>query len=397
MQRIPLTPRPDWQRRVEKVGLLYHTTDDGKPYWDESACYTFTSAEIDQVEIATQTLNDLCLKAVEHVVRNDLWHDFQIPPGFDDYIRKSWDDDEITIIGRFDLLYDGVSPPKLAEYNADTPTALVEAAVVQWYWLQDVAPEADQFNSLHERLIEVWQRVKREMGGPISFASVEGHVEDYLTATYLRDTANQADLLTQYLPVSAIGWNSARMRFVDLHERPLACVFKLYPWEWLMREKFASKILGAPMRWLEPAWKALLSNKALLPLLWKLFPDHPNLLRAEWKPLPGRSVRKPALGREGANITILDNGHEVEATPGNYGDGEFIYQAFHETPRFDGRTIVLGSWMVNGYACGMGIREADGLITTNTSRFVPHRIAKRDEGIRVVDRAFNARKAPGGR
>jgi glutathionylspermidine synthase len=374
MQRVPLNPRPDWQRRVESVGLSFHTLEDGEPYWDESACYVFTSAEIDRIEAATYALNDLCLQAVEHVLRHDLWADFQIPPAFIDYIRKSWDEDEITIVGRFDLLYDGVNPPKLAEYNADTPTALLEAAVVQWYWLQDIMPAADQFNSLHEKLIAAWQRVKSDMGGPVSFACVDGHVEDFLTATYLRDTAVQAGLLTQHLPMSAIGWNAGRQRFVDLHERPLGCVFKLYPWEWLMREKFGSHIPGAPTRWLEPAWKALLSNKAILPLLWKLFPDHPNLLRASWDPLPGRSVRKPALGREGANIAILNDGRQASATPGNYADGAFIHQQFHDTPDFDGRTIVLGSWMVNGYACGLGIREADGPITTNTSRFVPHRI-----------------------
>jgi glutathionylspermidine synthase len=90
--------------------------------------------------------------------------------------------------------------------------------------------------------------------------------------------------------------------------------------------------------------------------------------------LPGKCVQKPVLGREGANISILENGQRVSGTSGDYGDGEFIYQQFFETPRFDGNTIVLGSWLVNGYACGMGIREADGLITTNTSRFVPHRI-----------------------
>ena len=305
MRRVPLTPRTDWQRRVESVGLAFHTLDSGEPYWDESACYLCSPKEIDQIEIATYTLNDLCLKAVDHILSHNLWNEFQIPAGFEDFIRRSWDEDEISIVGRFDLLYDGVNPPKLAEYNADTPTALLEAAVVQWYWLQDVAPEADQFNSLHEKLIEAWGRVKKEMGGPVSFACVDGHVEDFMTVTYLRDTANQAGLTTQHLTMNAIGWNAARQRFVDLHERPLGCVFKLYPWEWLMREKFGQHILRAPTRWLEPAWKALLSNKALLPLLWKLFPDHPNLVPASWERLPGRCVKKPALGREGANISII--------------------------------------------------------------------------------------------
>ena len=50
--------------------------------------------------------------------------------------------------------YDGKAPPRLLEYNADTPTALLEASVAQWFWLQDCFPTADQFNSIHERLID---------------------------------------------------------------------------------------------------------------------------------------------------------------------------------------------------------------------------------------------------
>ncbi len=374
MQRIALTARPDWQEKVEALGLAFHTTDAGTPYWDESACYAFASAEIDEIEKATYALNELCLQAVAHILKRNLWDQFQIPTQFIDFIRKSWDEEDISVVGRFDLLYDGVSPPKLAEFNADTPTALLEAAVVQWYWLQEVAPDHDQFNSLHERLIEVWKRVKAEVGLPVTFVSVEDHVEDFMTATYLLDTAQQGGLLTQHLPIASLGWNAARRTFVDLRERALECVFKLYPWEWLMREKFGPHLAGAPTRWFEPAWKALLSNKALLALLWELFPEHPNLLRASWHRLPGYCVKKPVLGREGANITILDDGIRVLETTGDYGDGKFIYQQFHATPKFDGNTIVLGSWIVNGYACGLGIREDDSLITTNTSRFVPHRI-----------------------
>jgi glutathionylspermidine synthase len=383
MQRIPLTPRPDWQRRVESVGLSFHTFGAGEPYWDESVCYVFSLAEIDQIELATYELNDLCLKAVEHILRKNLWEEFQIPPAYVDFIRKSWDEDEISIVGRFDLLFDGVNPPKLVEYNADTPTSLLEAAVVQWFWLQDVAPEDDQFNSLHEKLIEAWKRAKAYFGCPVSFVAVEGHVEDHMTVTYLRDTAQQAGLTTQYLPIGALGWNATRRTFVDLRERTLGCIFKLYPWEWLMREKFGHFLPGATTRWLEPPWKALLSNKALLPLLWELFPDHPNLLAASWDPLPGKCVEKPALGREGANVTILEAGKTLLATPGNYA-GPFIYQQFYETPTFDGRTIVLGSWMVNGYACGLGIREDESVVTSNTSRFVPHRIETSSADTRVT-------------
>jgi glutathionylspermidine synthase len=143
MQRLPSTPRPNWQRPVEEQGLVFHTTDTGKPYWDESALYAFSASEIDTLEAAIYALDKLCLQAVKHIVSNGRFEDFQVPPGFVPWLCRSWEEDEQTIYGRFDLLYDGTGPPKLIEFNADTPTALLEAAVVQWYWLKDVAPDAD--------------------------------------------------------------------------------------------------------------------------------------------------------------------------------------------------------------------------------------------------------------
>jgi glutathionylspermidine synthase len=372
MQRLASTPRPDWQKRVEQQGLVFHSTDSGRPYWDESAYYAFTSAEIDILEQATYALDKLCLQAVEAILRQGRFDEFQIPSEFIQWIRQSWEVDEQTIYGRFDLLYDGTNPPKLIEFNADTPTALLEAAVVQWFWLKDVAPDADQFNSLHERLIEAWQMFHKARLQPVTFVSVAGHVEDYVTVNYLRDVAVQAGIPNQYLTVQQIGWSQQRRAFVDMQQRELACVFKLYPWEWMFREQFGPFLPQARTRWLEPPWKALLSNKALLPLLWELFPDHPNLLPASWRPLVGRQVRKPTRGREGANVTILDGSTVVTETAGPHGDEPFIYQAFHPTPQFDGRSAVLGSWLVNGYACGLGIREDERPITTNSSRFVPH-------------------------
>jgi len=150
-------------------------------------------------------------------------------------------------------------------------------------------------------------------------------------------------------------------------------MFKLYPWEWLFNEEFGRNIPLAQMKWLEPPWKVLLSGKGLLPILWELYPDHPNLLRASWQPMDDVvMVRKPARGREGANVTILDDDFVVAQTGGTYDDGQWVYQEFQPPGRFDGNTAVIGSWIVNGNACGIGIREDDGLVTQNTSRFVPH-------------------------
>jgi len=356
MRRESVTPRFGWQQKLEQLGFDFYMLD-GKAYWTEQACYVFTSDQVDELEAATEELHGLCLKAVEHVVANRLWERMRIPPAWGDYIERIWRRSDPTIVGRFDLVYDGRSPPKLLEYNADTPTALYEAAVVQWYWLKDVKPEADQFNSIHEKLIEAWR---------------EDQPEDLATSEYLRDTALQAGLAGKPLAVSQIGWNGRR--FTDPDEMPIQVLSKLYPWEWMVREEFGVHVLGDTTAFLEPAWKMILSNKMLLPLLWEGFPDHANLLPAfesEHADLGGAFVKKPIFGREGHNVTVVGPG-VFDTAGGNYGTEGYVWQAYQPLPVFDGNHAVVGSWVIEGKPAGIGMREDDRRITHNNSRFVPH-------------------------
>ena len=373
MERIPTTPRPGWQQTVAAQGLTFHTANGGKPYWDESAFYRFTSGEIDALERATYALSEMCLRAAEYVVSENLWEMFQIPPAFVPWVRASWERDERTIYGRFDLAFDGETI-KLLEYNADTPTSLLEAAVVQWHWFRDTAAHkagADQFNSLHERLIEAWGAVRADWGdATMYFTSVADAGEDFLTANYLRDTASQAGLPTEYIAVRDIGYHSVR-GYTDKRERPLRHLFKLYPWEWLLREPFGANLPHSQTRWLEAPWKMLLSNKAILVILHRLYPDSPFLLRADFAPTGGTWVQKPLLGREGANTRVVVNGSVLAERGGSY-EGASVYQEYVPLRNFGGGYPVVGSWMVNGYAAGIGIREDDSRITGNDCRFVPH-------------------------
>ncbi len=371
MQRLTSQPRNDWQTKVESQGLHYHTLD-GQPYWDESAYYFFTTTEIDEIEKATYALNDLCLKAVEHVITKNMFERFGIPPEYVPWLKNSWERDSQTLYGRFDFSFDGRTPPKMLEYNADTPTALLEAGAIQWFWLQDTQPGKDQFNTIHERLIEFWKALTPVPEGPVHFVSQSGHLEDFMTANYLRDTAEQAGLKSIYLPIEDIGWNAARNQFVDQDENIVRTCFKLYPWEWLIHEDYGPHLLKTKTRWLEPPWKMLLSNKMILVVLWELFPECPYLLRTAEQPWNQSYVRKPVCGREGANVTMVVNGQTATETAGDYGDSPSIYQDVKPLPGFDGKYPVIGSWLVNGYACGIGIREDNSPITRNTSRFVPH-------------------------
>ncbi|MGL6095780.1 MAG: glutathionylspermidine synthase family protein [Fimbriiglobus sp.] len=376
MRRSVLDPRSDWQQKVEKLGLMFHTAD-GVPYWDEGACYDFSRHEIDTIERATYALHEMCMALVQHVIDERLFGLFLIPPEYERLIVRSWDADEPSVYGRFDLAFNGVDPPKLLEYNADTPTALVEAAVAQWHWLKDTEPNGDQFNSIHERLIEAWKAVQAHDPGPVHFAAVKGNAEDFITAEYLRDTAIQAGTETSYLDVEDIGWDANRRRFVDLTGQSIHRIFKLYPWEWVVKEAFGQNVLVSPTSWVEPAWKMILSSKSILPLLHELNPGSPFLLPAWFEePASGDYVRKPIHAREGANIRVVRGGEIVLETDGPYdSDHAVVYQQLAPIKPFDGRYPIVGSWVVNGWACGIGIREDDAIVTRNTSRFVPHRLS----------------------
>jgi glutathionylspermidine synthase len=222
-----------------------------------------------------------------------------------------------------DLSYDGLGAPKLLEYNADTPTTLLEAAVAQWVWLEQVHPEADQFNSIHEKLIARWRTAA---GGRVHFAAVTASLEDRGTALYLADTASQAGIEPVEIDIAQVGWNQ-QLGFVDLDERPIQTLFKLYPTEWMLREAFGQHMPAAHTRWIEPPWKLLLSSKAILPLLWELNPGHPNLLEAHYgePPAQGRWARKPIYSREGANVSLVEAGRVLVSVPGRYGNQPVIH------------------------------------------------------------------------
>jgi glutathionylspermidine synthase len=372
MERHGITVRDQWQNKVEELGMEYHTID-GAVYWDESAYYRFSATEIDTLEAATDELHGMALKAVAHVIEEDLFSLLQIPADFKDVVVRSWEMEEPSLYGRFDLAYDGISPPRLLEYNADTPTALFEASVVQWYWMKERFPQADQFNSIHEKLIEFWKNFPYLRRGPIYFSAVKESPEDFGNVEYIRDTAIQGGMDTATVFIEDIGWDPSLGKFVDLQDRPIETLFKLYPWEWLISEEFGKHLHHSPCRMIEPAWKMILSNKGILPILWKLYEGHPNLLPSffDREKLPGNYVQKPIFSREGGNVTIVSTTGTVTSS-GTYGKEGYIYQEYFPMPFFNGYYPVIGSWIINNMAAGIGVREDASEITTNSSRFIPH-------------------------
>ena len=377
MKRISIAPRDNWQHTVASQGLTYHTDPDGYPYWNESAYYEFTSDEVDVLYDATVELYERCLDAAKYVIEGNRLGQIGLPVEAHDAIRWSWQNRERSLYGRFDLAYNGIDPPKMLEFNADTPTSLVEGAVAQWYWLQDRFPKSDQYNTIWEELVAAWQLMKAEgaiMGHTVYFATCRSE-EDWMTITMLQETAHEAGLATKTIHMDEIGWDPRQRVFVDLESNTIQSIFKLYPWEWLLKDQFGSQAIESVkiMQWIEPIWKFVLSCKGILPVLWELFPDHPNLLPcyADGPRDMPRYVSKPIISREGQNVSIHTPMSTTDSE-GRYGGYPRIFQQLFDLPSFDGGHPVIGSWIVGGKACGMGVRESQGLITDNGSFYLPH-------------------------
>ena len=374
MERLAIAPRSDWREKVEGCGLIWHTGPEAN-YWDESACYAFDARDVRRIEDASRELYAMFLRAGDHVIDNGLLGRFGVPDWCEPLIAEAWAAEPPALnYGRFDLGYDGQGPPKLFEFNCDTPTSLLEAAVVQWQWKEDCFPGADQFNDLHEALVAKWRDIAPHLQGDlVHFAhAADASGEDAVTTAYLLDTAQQAGLTAEALLMNDIGWASGR--FWDVQNREIRTLYHLYPWEWIVNEPFGRHLMDNQdrTRWIEPVWKMMWSNKAILPILWELNPGHPNLLWATaGEPKSGSFVRKPTLGREGANITLIDEGGQAAATGGPYDGGAFICQELYRLPDYDGRRPVLGSWIVDGEPAGLGVREG-GAITGNLAGFKPH-------------------------
>ena len=389
MWRHASKPRPGWRAKVEAQGLIFPTTvhADGSetPYWNESAWYEFTLAEVETMEAATEELWGMCLEAVRKMATDLDDARLGLPTGALDYARESIGRGDPSVYGRFDLWFDG-GVPKMLELNGDTPTGLVESAVAQWHWITEVMPDSDQWNSVHDRLVARWKHLMEAgalPGNEVHFlhSRVDKTGEEEMTTVYLRDTAAMAGLATFGHHIEEVQWDSLNRRFLDSLGRPIRNAFKLYPWEEMLREEFGAHLLNRaetePVRWIEPVWKVLLSTKAILPVLWEMYPGHENLLPSYFddpRDLP-EWVAKPLHGREGDNIRVhLADGTET-SQPGGYGQEGYVYQEWCPLPSFDGNRAVIGSWVVDGEAAGMIVRESDGPITDYFSRVAPHVIS----------------------
>lgn len=384
MLRIPIEERPDWQSKAEEFGFKFHTMY-GEKYWDESAYYQFSLKQVENdIEDPTEEIHQMCLEVVDAVVKDEeLMQRFCIPEAYWGGIAESWKKNDPSLYSRIDLVYNGKGPAKFLENNADTPTSLYESGFWQWLWLEDqvdagiIHRNADQFNSLQDELVKRFAELGNMYPGKVlHFSSCKDTEEDKGTVQYMQDCAEDAGVNCKFVEIEDIGL-SENGRFTNLDDECIDFLFKLYPWEFMFDEEYGKNTVSSNTQWLEPMWKSIVSNKALLPMLWRLFPNHPNLLPAFFEDELKNSglkdyVKKPIFSREGGNVSVYKNGKSVYDAEGPYGEEGYVYQQYTKMPVFGKNHTLIGSWLVNGKACGMSLREDTSMVTQDLSRFLPH-------------------------
>ena len=375
---------------LESIGFYWHTDEDKSPYVADELVVV-TQEEADKYYEATNELYDMFVEAGEHVMENDLLHEIGIPFNIIDMVKQSWENDiHWHLYGRFDLAggVDG-KPIKLIEFNADTPTALFETAIVQWALLKaNNMDDRSQFNNTYEAIKENFKRLV-VMGGDtedfaesydgwkILFSSVKGSIEDENTTKLLQAAANEAGFGTDFAFADEVEFDGNEGIFKG--EENFEYWFKLIPWENIgIDESGLALMLREIMDnqkaiILNPAYTLMFQSKAFMKILWDLYPNHPLLLECSYEPLQGKKqVEKRVFGREGANTVILDEKNHVMAQEeGEYENFAPIYQEYVELNTDENGESYQAGVFYAYEACGLGFRRG-GLILNNYSKFVGH-------------------------
>src|ERR1044071_655841 len=130
MRRVACQERSDWQQTATAVGFEFHSVNEER-YWDERAYYALSLNEVERgIERPTAEIEAMCLELIDEIIDDERQlARLRIPQTFWPWIAASWERDDLSLYGRLDLSFDGTGPAKLLEYNADTPTSLLEASV----------------------------------------------------------------------------------------------------------------------------------------------------------------------------------------------------------------------------------------------------------------------------
>ena len=376
---------------LESIGFVWHTDEDETSYIADEIVQV-SEDEANAYYEATNELYDMFCEAGDYVIDNNLFHEINIPFNLVNLIKESWENDvHWHLYSRFDLAggIDG-KPIKLIEFNADTPTAVFETAIIQWAMLKaNKLDEASQFNNLYDALkdnfkriitmeddIEKFEEYYKDLGWKILFSSIASSGEDINTTKLLQHIASEAGFNTDFEYIDKVQFNDEGIYKDDIN---FEFWFKLIPWENIAIDEselaliLEDIITNKKAIIFNPAYTLMFQSKGFMKILWDLYPNHPLLLETSFEPLVGKKqVEKRCFGREGANVAIINSDNSLDMkTEGDYEGFKAIYQEYVELPIDENGDSYQAGVFYAYEACALGFRKG-GKILNNMSKFVGH-------------------------
>lgn len=352
---------------------------------------------------ATNELHAMFLHATHVVLEDDeLLRRFHFPEVLWPRIRQSWDSRRSRMItGRFDfsLSERGL---KVYEYNADSASCHIECGRIQCSWATHYGVREGHCSGgeLLPDLVEAWRTAG--IVGTLHIMQ-DANAEETYHALFMKEAIDKAGVPCKVITgVEGLRWDGEG-RVVDADGVPINWVWKTWAWETVIDQircecdadeedrrlhrtrdpnrppRLADVMLRKDVKVFEPLWTLVPSNKAILPILWSMYPNHPYLLNAQFDLTPELEEKgyaeKPIVGRCGSNIRIVDPDMGViGATSGNFGDRNQMFQELFPLPRIDGLNVQVGTFSVGGRYAGAIPRVDPTPIITTDSDLLPLRI-----------------------
>lgn len=374
MKVVNFKPRENWQEKMVELGFAFHSGDGG--YWLEEEAIEFTEKEYKNIEQATNEVHAMCLELVGDIVKKGDYQHYNLLNIHKEEIERSWKEKDFYLYGRYDLSLTPEGVPKFLEYNADTPTTLLECGLAQLKWQEEMQHGGKFINNIHAALRQRWLLWKDKYGSELlHFTTFQNYEEDWCNLLYVADAAKDVGLNIKLTDIETIQFDNNLQCYLDQDEVPIKHMFKIYPWEWIWENEF-SLLMHKSIKLVEPAWKYLLSNKTMWPLIWEKFPNHPNLLASyfndsEIEKVTSKYVSKPTLSREGHNVTFFKDSEVEIFTGGIYLDSPIIFQERCDAVKLNGSYYNFGSWLIGDVFSGVGVRKENDLIVRNISLYSP--------------------------
>jgi glutathionylspermidine amidase/synthetase len=406
--RASKTPKKAWINLANEDEHAYVAMNGQKLHsqeaYENTYCVMSQTAKQEVVR-ATNELHALFLHATDYVLQNEyLLEHFNIPNVLWPRIKQSWNNRRNQMItGRFDFSL-SARGLKLYEYNADSASCHMECGKIQGLWgdYKNCDDGADAGSPLFFDLVDAWK--ENHVDGLVHIMLDDDDEENY-HALYMQSTMKKAGIESKLVyGTQQLSWSKDGY-VVDVDGLAIKWVWKTWAWETALEQlrdelnnnEYATEdipknkkpqlmdvFLHPETMVIEPLWTVVTSNKAMLPILWQMFPNHPYLLNAQFELTPDLQkegyVSKPIAGRCGLNIILFDKQDKtLSETQGQFSQQDSIFQSLYPLPKFNGLNVQLCTFTAGGYYAGACIRTDASMIITNKSDLLPLRVAYSDK------------------